>query len=183
MQIEVKVDNIAAVQKKLATIAHNAKDLRAALTEASEYMLVAIDDRFESETDGEGKKWKPLSVAYRRAKIKSGGINKILQRRGRLRRIRYQVYRDRAVIGTSVDYGAIHEFGGTIRQYARSRQVEFKVSKNGRSRFAKTGKGNFQQVVTYGESIRQIPRRSFLRPSAKDEAQIGQIILDRLTQI
>lgn len=178
--LEIKVENLAAVQKFLSTIAVGVKDLRPALQEASEWYLTQIDSRFATESDADGNKWAPLSEKYRRAKAKAGGINKILQFRGRLRKIRYQVYRDRVEIGSNLPYAKIHEMGGTIRQYARSRQVEFKVNKSGRSRFAKKGKGNFSQPVTYGESTRKISQRSFLRPSASDELRIGQIIVDRL---
>lgn len=77
-----------------------------------------------------------------------------------------------AVVGTNVEYAAIHEYGGTIFIPPRIRKTYFKMDKYGNvsNRFVKKGQSNFSQeheARNFGTHI-TMPERSFLRSALKD---------------
>lgn len=80
-------------------------------------------------------------------------------------RITHNADRDSVSIGMNEneDIGAIHQFGGTTHHAEQSRLQGFKVNmKTGRSRFARTGKANFEQWTSRGAYDVDIPARPFL---------------------
>jgi len=84
-------------------------------------------------------------------------------------------------VGTNVEYAAIHQFGGEIRQAAQSRIQGFKVNKRtGKSRFAKRGKANFEQWTSRKAYTITIPARPFFGLNAQDEQDIAETIAKAL---
>lgn len=96
----------------LRRIQQRFSDLRPTLKLVGEYLLLATDKRFETETDPSGKKWKSLSPYTLRLKRERGQILKILQATGRMRSsITYQVYADKVIVGTNVSYAYRNQAG------------------------------------------------------------------------
>lgn len=144
-----------------------------------EYQIRSTQDNFRNETSPDGDKWLPLAPSTRRRKTRNK--DKILTESTRLRRsINYAVTDGGQVvrIGVKLAYARIHQYGGRIKLAARSRRVNFKIDRNGRSRFAKARNANFQQNVTFGASEITIPARPYLGVSRKDRDEIKEIVAE-----
>lgn len=151
------------------------------LRDIGEYLLIAHDRRFASQTAPDGTPWQPLSPAYQRRKRKNP--DKILVLDGYLKNtLRYQVRGDELVFGTNRKYGAIHHFGGEIDIAARSQQAYFRQGKDGAvgNQFVSRRKSNFAQWVTIGAYNIQIPARPFLGVSSEDEYALVGIAMKYL---
>ncbi len=76
-------------------------------------------------------------------------------------------------IGTNVEYGPIHEFGGVIERKATIRTIWFKKFKSGKRKgrllFSKEKKATFGSELNIGAYKINIPARPFMRPGLKDE--------------
>jgi phage virion morphogenesis protein len=120
---------------------------------------------FEQQRDPEGQAWAPLNPDY--AKGKRG--TKILEEQGMAGglegSITSVVHPGYVEIGTNKVYGAIHQFGGTIRP----RSGEFLVFKLG-------GKTVLARKVT-------IPARPYLGLSPQDKAELLDIVEDHIVEI
>jgi len=125
--------------------------------------------RFDTKTDPTGEQWKEWAPSTARQRAKSGQ-GTLLEQTRRLRNSLTQVAdRQKVTVGFGVPYAAAHEFGAQIERFAYSRRVEFKVDrKSGKSRFAKKGRGNFEQAVTYGDRTQTIPPRRMLTADGKN---------------
>jgi phage virion morphogenesis protein len=183
--ITVRIDD-AELRKAIDRVIDHMADLTPAMQEIGDYMITATRSRFDTETAPDGSKWAALSPRYaaRKARMRSvvDGGKRILAKRGTLRdTIRYKASRSDVVIGSDRPYAAIHQFGGDIQNKGGSRTLNFKVGRNGRSRFAKRGKANFQQTVNVGASSATIPARPFLGISADDQQEIIRILAKYLT--
>lgn len=180
-QLRFRIED-SLLRQALRRLTQATTDLTPALKRIGEHLVGSIKgDRFESETAPDGTPWAPLKPATLKRKQRQKRILKTLQERGSLRRsIIYQVSANQLQVGTNLEYAAIHQFGGTIPQAARSTEQEFKISKDGKSRFAKRGKGNFAQRITRGASTTEIPARPFLGVSRRDAAAIQEIVADYL---
>ena len=90
------------------------------LRDIGEYLMIAHDQRFASQTSPDGTPWQALSPRYQRRKRKNG--DKILVLDGYLKNtLRYQVNGDELLFGSNRPYAAIHQFGGMA---GRGRKVE-----------------------------------------------------------
>lgn len=102
----------ASVRERLKKIQRRTGDLRPALRNVGEMLLLSTDERFEKEIDPSGEPWQantPFTISQKRA---LGRIEKILQSTGRGRSsIAYQVTRDTLTIGTNVSYMRKHQLG------------------------------------------------------------------------
>jgi len=147
-----------AIHQALRRIRRVAESPAAALKDAGEYLQRAVDDRFRSETDPEGRPWEPLSE-FTKANKRN---DKILTERGGpgLRgSIHYRVDGDTLEQGTNKIYAAIHQFGGTITAKKGSLAIG-------------DPKGAFAMV----KSVR-IPARPYLGISDEDQREIERILL------
>lgn len=94
------------------------QNLTPALNEIGQTMLASTDQRFETETDPYGVRWKPNTPAVQRYKQSRGFIMKVLQRRGVLRNsINYKVTNNSVSVGTNVSYGVYHQLGNNRREF------------------------------------------------------------------
>jgi phage gpG-like protein len=89
---------------------------------------------------------------------------------------------DALLVGTNAPYGAIHQFGGTIRRPARSTHVYFRLGRDGEvgRRFAPKSRSNFAQRVTVPEHNIKMPARPWLGISAADERELLDIAEDHI---
>ncbi|WP_374439122.1 phage virion morphogenesis protein [Pseudomonas panipatensis] len=140
----------------------------------AEYMLLALDVRFESQSAPDGTPWQALSPSYQKRKRKNQ--DKILVLDGYLRnKLRYQVSENELAVGSNRPYAAIHQFGGEIQIAARSQQAYFrhdaKTNEVG-PHFVSKRKANFAQWVTLGAYTIKIPARPWLGTSEKDDDEL-----------
>lgn len=183
--LTISIDD-AELRKAIDRLYDRMSDLTPAMQSIGDYMVTATRDRFDTQTAPDGIKWEKLSPRYAARKARMRGVvfggKRVLALRGTLRdTIRYQASRSDVVIGSNQPYAAIHQFGGDIQNKGGSRTLNFKVGRNGRSRFAKRSRANFQQTVNVGASSATIPARPFLGVSAQDEQEILKILGDYLT--
>lgn len=144
------------------------------------YLQVSSQKRFDkgNQKAPDGTPWQALKARY--ASRKKYNKDKILTLRGYLRRsIHYQpIGTDAVEVGTTVEYAAIHQFGGTITQNPQSRTVRYR-SVAGRVLFAgKNDTGATERRVTRSAYQVNMPARPFLGISADDEAGIQTIIAE-----
>lgn len=150
------------------------------LRSMGEYLLIAHDQRFASQTSPDGKPWQALSPAYQRRKKKNK--DKILQLDGYLANtLVYQVNGADLLFGSNRVYAAIQHFGGEIQMPAREGSVFFRRDmRTGDvgNRFVSRKRSNFAQDVNIGPYTIQIPARRWLGTSDADNDELANIALD-----
>lgn len=118
--IEIKIDN-KEVLSKLLELAKRGESLRPLMKNIAGIMATATEDNFKEE--GRPDKWVELSdatIKYRKKIRKYPGM--ILQVSGQLASSVNTFYdNDSALIGSNLDYAAIHQLGG---QAGRNKKVE-----------------------------------------------------------
>jgi phage virion morphogenesis protein len=137
-----------------------------------EVLQRAHRERFKSQVSPEGKAWQALSPRYQKRKHRNR--DKVLTLRGHLRNtLRGQFDGTGLEFGTDRKYGAIHHFGGDIKQPGGKREVFFKRTKAGvGARFVKKASSNFAQQVSVGPHTVTMPARPWLGTSKKDDDRI-----------
>ena len=73
---------------------------------------------------------------------------------------------DSIKFGVDLPYAKVHNDGTVINKKARSAKLNFKISRNGKSRFAKEHKANFQQDIIIGAHSIKMPKRKYMGDSA-----------------
>ena len=109
--IEIRIDN-KAVEEALLKVASKCKDLKPLMKNIAGIMADAVEENFEQE--GRPDKWQELaeSTIKKRKKTKHWP-GKILQVEGQLATsITTQYDNESAVIGSNLEYAAIHQLGG-----------------------------------------------------------------------
>lgn len=175
-QAEAVLDAIRAATEALG-------DPELLLRDMGEYLMIAHDKRFASQSAPDGTPWQALSPAYARRKKKNQ--NKILVLDGYLKNtLRYQVTGNELAFGTNRVYAAIHQFGGEIQIAARSQQTYFRQDKSGEveNRFVSKRRSNFSQWVSMGPYTIKIPARPFLGTSDTDDKELASIALGYLSR-
>jgi phage virion morphogenesis protein len=171
MKIAVKIQD-AQLKEALSGLASRVRNMTPIMKEIGEIVRTSVERNF-AET-GRPEKW-PESQ-----RVKRGG-GQTLSRTGRLRRsFTVKASKDRVEVGTNVVYAAIHQFGGTITQGARSelftRNRYVRGDKKGQfKKGTKAGRG-----VTFGERRINIPARPFLMVQDEDWSTMNAAISDYL---
>ena len=109
--IEIKLDN-KAVEEALLKVAQKASDLRPLMKNIAGIFASATEENFKNE--GRPDKWTELSEATKKQRTKQKKWpGQILQVSGQLASSISTQYDDEsAVIGSNLDYAAIHQLGG-----------------------------------------------------------------------
>lgn len=136
--------------------------VRAALVNIGQQMVKSTRARFAAGTDPSGAAWAKLNPEYAKGKRGTKILQEAGMRGGLMGSITYRVAGSSVEWGTNKIYGAIHQFGGTIRP----RSGEFLVFRLG-------GKTVFAHKVT-------IPKRSYLGVSETDRQTILDVISDHI---
>ena len=177
MSVAVAIDD-RAVRAALARLAK--PDLPAALKPIGALVESATRRRIETEKKGpHGERWPAWSEGY--AKSRKKGKSRLRSSGALLDSIQYQVQGDSVVIGSNLEYAAIHQFGGPIHHPERAGTVYFKLSRDKQrvgTQFVKKAKSDFAQDVIIGAHTQTMPPRPYLGISAADQADIAKIILD-----
>jgi len=108
-EIEVKLeDNITS---KLNELQKRLNNLKPVFNQIGYTLIDIVEENFESESFL-GRAWTPLKKSTKKQKAKKG-YEKILQNRGHLAEsIDFKATNDKLILGTNVEYAAIHQFGG-----------------------------------------------------------------------
>ena len=142
-----------------------------------EALLKSTQHRFETARASDGNPWPP-SI---RALVEGG---QTLVNSGQLlASLHYNASASGLELGTNKEYAAIHQFGGTIAQGARSQVVHFKVHKRTGKQlkgFRKEKGASLAQKVAIGARTITIPARPFLGLDDDDEREITRIAGDWL---
>ena len=118
--IEIKIDN-KEVNQKLLELAERGENLRPLMKNIAGIFASSTEDNFKSE--GRPEKWLDLAdVTKEQRKKKRKYPGQILQVEGKLvASVNTQYDDDSAVIGSNLDYAAIHQLGG---QAGKNKKVE-----------------------------------------------------------
>lgn len=178
--IEIRIE-VADIDAALAEIERRLEDTTPMMRKVSGVMLDAVKQNFEEE----GRpRWVGLAKSTIRDRQRKGyWPGRILQRTSRLASSVVRAFGNGfATVGTNLEYAAIQNFGGEIRQFAQTRFVNFRIDKKGRSRFSTRANANLAQAVTYGDRRITIPPRPFLALTDGDQEEILFEIGDYLTR-
>lgn len=152
--VEVNDAQFAQAMKRLTELM---ADMTPALRGIGEYLASSSQDRFGTQTAPDGSAWTPLSHWYR--ETKPANKDKVLTLRGYLRSsIHWQVLPDQVLVGSNLEYAAIHQFGGVIRPK--------------KAKALKVGGRVVSQV--------KIPARQYLGISAEDATESEELAADYL---
>ncbi len=118
--IEIEIDN-KAVNKKLLELAKHTENLRPLMKNIAGIFAYSTEENFKEE--GRPDKWTDLAdITKEKRKKKNKWPGQILQVEGKLAASVNTYYdSDSAVIGSNLDYAAIHQLGG---QAGRNKSVE-----------------------------------------------------------
>ena len=118
--IEIKIDN-NDVERKLLELAQKGENLRPLMKNIAGIFASATEENFKNE--GRPDKWTELSEATKKQRTKQKKWpGQILQVSGQLASsISTQHDNESAVIGSNLDYAAIHQLGG---QAGKNKKVE-----------------------------------------------------------
>ncbi|MEO5336873.1 MAG: phage virion morphogenesis protein [Magnetospirillum sp. WYHS-4] len=148
----------AGAAKVLDRVIAAAEDLTPAMDDIGGHLVAAIQRRFELGRGPDGKPWKPS----RRVEESKGGGQTLVDSGRLMQSVTHLAHADSVDVGTNVIYGAIHQFGGTIR------------AKKGKALAFGSGAGKvLRNSVT-------IPARPFLGLDADDKAEIAVIVRDHI---
>ena len=111
MSFEVEVKLEENITDKLSELQKNLGDLTPVFNQIGHTLIDIVEENFESE-NFLGKPWTPLKDSTKKQKAKKG-YKKTLQNRGHLAEsIDFEASKNKLVLGTNVEYAAIHQFGG-----------------------------------------------------------------------
>lgn len=110
--------NAKYITKFLNETSKKLKDLSPLMKIARVFLKNTVDENFETNGTATGEKWEPWSEKYKKRRAKLNRANgKILNLDGHLRKsIISKSGKDFALVGTSKEYAAIHNFGGDIKR-------------------------------------------------------------------
>lgn len=118
--IEIKIDN-NDVERKLLELAQKGENLRPLMKNIAGIFASATEENFKNE--GRPDKWTELSEATKKQRTKQKKWpGQILQVSGQLASSISTQYDDEsAIIGSNLDYAAIHQLGG---QAGKNKKIE-----------------------------------------------------------
>lgn len=175
--IDVEIED-AEARRIIARLASATGDLTALHDDIGAQLVTNVGLRFESEMGPGGVPWKASERAER-----EGG--KTLTLTNRLRQsVTHLASPGDVVVGTNVEYAAVHQLGGTIRMPARQQTVYRKVGKDGlfahEGRFVRRRRANFESTHAVAAYSITMPARPFLGVDDQDRADILAIATDHL---
>lgn len=170
--IRIDIDD-APARQGLSSLRERVSDLTPVMEEIGAQLRQHVDERFEG---GFG----PFKAPWKKSQRAIEQKGQTLVDRGRLRQsVTYQADASSVEVGTNVEYGAIHQFGGDIAQPEYTRKVAFRARElGGMWEFLKKTsrhKGRFDIDVTYGARTVTMPARPYLGFDNTDSAEVVAI--------
>ena len=149
--------NIQDALDALIKIESNLDDTQGLFNHIGETLLDIHEARFNAQESPDGVPWQALSPWYQESKAKQK--DKILTLDGNLRStLHWQIEGNTLLFGTNLVYGAIHQFGGTIKPV--------------RGNALNVGGRPVKQVV--------IPARPWLGVSTQDKLLLVDVVREHL---
>jgi len=177
MDIEIKID-VGEVQDKLDHMLSFLTHREPLMREIAALMHGAVEDNFAAQG-------RPAWLGLKRTEWKGENDNhKILQKSGRLvNSIVEYSDNDTAVVGTNVEYAAIHQFGGEIKKPERQQAMHFRRNKTTKAlEMTKKRYADIRIDATVGAHSFMMPARPFLMLTGEDEEKIVTTVSDYLIQ-
>ena len=142
--IEIKIDN-KDVDRKLLELAQKSENLRPLMKNIAGIFASATEENFKNE--GRPDKWTELSEATKKQRTKQKKWpGQILQVSGQLASSISTQYDDEsAVIGSNLDYAAIHQLGG---QAGKNKKVTIPARP-----YLKLTDNDFEEILTETEKF------------------------------
>ena len=142
--IEIKIDN-NDVERKLLELAQKSENLRPLMKNIAGIFASATEENFKNE--GRPDKWTELSEATKKQRTKQKKWpGQILQVSGQLASSSSTQYDDEsAIIGSNLDYAAIHQLGG---QTGKNKKVTIPARP-----YLKLTDDNFEEILTETEKF------------------------------
>ncbi len=142
--IEIKIDN-NDVERKLLELAQKSENLRPLIKNIAGIFASATEENFKNE--GRPDKWTELSEATKKQRTKQKKWpGQILQVSGQLASsISTQYDAESAIIGSNLDYAAIHQLGG---QAGKNKKVEIPARP-----YLKLTDDDFEEILTETENF------------------------------
>jgi phage virion morphogenesis protein len=165
-----KIDDREVV-KTLDRLHAKAGRMAPAWKNIGEVLVRSTQDRFDSQTDPDGRPWQRLKASTIAGKALRGHSDKILRQRGYLSdSIRSQANENGVRVGTNRIYGAIQHFGGKTKPHV--------IRPKNKKALAWPGARNPARAVNHPGS--EIPARRFLGISRQDRDRILEVAGDHL---
>lgn len=159
------------VRDLLKKLQDKVKNLRPVMKSIGEYLVLATRERWDKAQAPDGSSWKPNTPFTLQQKAAAGRILKPLVSTGRLRdSITYKADESSVLVGTNVQYAAIHQFGGSTGP----RKI---VAKNKKALYWPGARHPVKSVNHPGFTI---PKREFLGVSTFDKSELIGIIEDHI---
>jgi phage virion morphogenesis protein len=166
----LRIDKADSAMATLANFIARAERPRGMFENIGMSMVTSTQHRFETGIAPSGSPWPPSLRAL------AEGSRTLIDSARLMQSIAYRAWDAGVEWGTNVIYAAIHQFGGIIRQAARTQEVHFKRGSNSGELlpgFRRKGKGTESRTVSIGERTIHMPERPFL---GMDEADNSEII-------
>lgn len=176
-----------ALRTALASLSARLGNMQDVMDDIGSRLVNLAKAGFGRQQSPEGSPWRPLAASTIRSRQSTGHWpGPILRVSGKLfGSLNWKATPTSVEIGAgwgeSAAYAAIHQFGGRVLRPMRRGVLRFKIDKDGRSRFAKKSKANFEQDVTFGGGPITIPARPYLPMSPLPDAYL-QSCLDAISQ-
>ncbi|HEY9212070.1 MAG TPA: phage virion morphogenesis protein [Ancylobacter sp.] len=112
LRIRLDPETVARANRVLGRLADRAEDVSGGLRNVGEALLITLDDRFDTQTDPQGRAWAPLAAT---TVMLRGGGGHILTVSRRLRSsANYQVGGNILQVGVNAPpYDTVNQFGST----------------------------------------------------------------------
>ncbi|GHU27519.1 hypothetical protein AGMMS50256_07570 [Betaproteobacteria bacterium] len=111
MSIQIELIGNKTVLERLSQLAARMDDMTPVMTEIGAELKARISNRFETQTDPDGKKWTGWAPSTIKSYPKDGN-HTILDRHGdMLDNLGYQADKNTVTVGFGSPYAAFHEFG------------------------------------------------------------------------
>ena len=114
--IAVELKGIAQLDKVLRALVHQGQDMQALYADIGEYLQQTHQQRFVDQQAPDGTPWEPLSSTTLERKTRT---DRVLTEEGTLAdTLHYQLASDGLSFGSTLEYAAMHQFGGTTSPFS-----------------------------------------------------------------
>ncbi len=118
--ITLEANGIDPIRSQLQQLVQRGSNLEPVLNNIGEQLLLIHDQRFRDQTTPSGEPWQTYSANYNKPKNQSLILQLNMHLSGELA---YQTSNDNLEFGTNLEYGAIHQYGGTPEMRAQTAAI------------------------------------------------------------
>lgn len=172
-QLRYDLSELRRAGAALRELTRRGRDMQPLLDDIGGKLVTSTQHRFELGIGPDGRAWKPSKRAARK------GGKTLIDTTRLFTSITHLAGANRVLVGTNVVYGGVHQFGGKIRQKARTQTLAF--GKDGRfasraSASRRKGGAVRFSLASMRERVVTMPARPYLGIDVGDEAAIGDTV-------